>query len=187
MTKQRERGRSRLKRAVARNAPKIAEAIGGPLAGSAIEALSRAIFGDEAVDENQLSEAVENATPAQLLAIREAELAFRAELARIALDGKRIDAADRANARERQKAMGDWTSSVLGALIIGGFFIVLAAMIWRKLPANAETEFSIKLGALATMTAAVVNYFFGSSAGSREKTRLLSGVGGVSDQDQAGK
>jgi hypothetical protein len=29
------------------------------------------------------------------------------------------------------------------------------------------------LGALATMTAAVVNYFFGSSAGSREKTRLL--------------
>ena len=30
------------------------------------------------------------------------------------------------------------------------------------------------LGALATMTAAVVNYFFGSSAGSREKTRLIA-------------
>jgi hypothetical protein len=49
-------------------------------------------------------------------------------------------------------------------------------MVSRKLPPGAETEFSIMLGALATMTAAVVNYFFGSSAGSREKTMLLSGV-----------
>ena len=35
---------------------------------------------------------------------------------------------------------------------------------------------SIMLGALATMTAAVVNYFFGSSAGSREKTRLSDAI-----------
>ena len=46
-------------------------------------------------------------------------------------------------------------------------------MVARRLPPGAETEFSIMLGALATMTAAVVNYFFGSSAGSREKTRLM--------------
>ena len=72
--------------------------------------------------------------------------------------------------------MRDWTPSVLGALIIFGFFLTLAVMVARKLPAGAETEFSIMLGALATMTAAVVNYFFGSSAGSREKTMLLTGV-----------
>jgi hypothetical protein len=47
-------------------------------------------------------------------------------------------------------------------------------MVARRLPPGAETEFSIMLGALATMTAAVVNYFFGSSAGSKEKTRLMA-------------
>ena len=70
--------------------------------------------------------------------------------------------------------MNDWTPSVLGALVILGFFVVLGVMVAKKLPAGAETEFSIMLGALATMTAAVVNYFFGSSAGSREKTRLIA-------------
>lgn len=70
--------------------------------------------------------------------------------------------------------MNDWTPSVIGAAIILGFFIVLGVMVARKLPPGAETEFSIMLGALATMTAAVVNYFFGSSAGSKEKTRLIA-------------
>ena len=46
-------------------------------------------------------------------------------------------------------------------------------MLLRQLPVEAETEFSIMLGALATMTAAVVNYYFGSSAESAEKTRAM--------------
>ncbi|HBS33155.1 MAG TPA: hypothetical protein DEA40_15705, partial [Parvularcula sp.] len=44
------RPRGRLKRAVAAAAPKIARELGGPLAGAAVEALSRAIFGSEAAD-----------------------------------------------------------------------------------------------------------------------------------------
>jgi len=87
----------------------------------------------------------------------------------------RIDASDRASARARHQAMDDWTPAVLGSLIVIGFFTVLGVMVARKLPVGAETEFSIMLGALATMTAAVVNYFFGSSAGSKEKTRALIG------------
>ena len=92
------------------------------------------------------------------------------------MEERRIAAGDRADARARQTAMDDWTPTVLGALIIIGFFVVLGAMVTRNLPPGAETEFSIMLGALAAMTAAVVNYFFGSSAGSKEKTRLMRGV-----------
>lgn len=168
--------RGRLKRAVAQNAPKIAGALGGPLAGAAVEALSRAIFGDEAVGKNEddLVAAIGRASPEQLVALRKADHEFRIALREAAVEERRIAAGDRADARRRQQMMEDWTPSILGALIIAGFFLVLAAMVARRLPAGAETEFSIMLGALATMTAAVVNYFFGSSAGSREKTRLLS-------------
>ncbi len=169
--------RGRLKRAAAGVAPQIAHALGGPLAGAAVNALSRALFGaddEQPVDETALADALERASPQQLIALHEADRAFRTAVLEANTEALRVAADDRANARARQQAMEDWTPCALGALIIAGFFIVLAAMVSRRLPPGAETEFSIMLGALATMTAAVVNYFFGSSAGSREKTRLLT-------------
>lgn len=169
----RARTRGRLKRAVAKAAPEIARSLGGPLAGAAVAAAARAVLGKEAVEEEALAEAVEKATPEQIVALVRADNEFRIALRNAAVEEQRIDAADRASARERQRAMTDWTPTALGALIIGGFFLTLGAMVAKRLPPGAETEFSIMLGALATMTAAVVNYFFGSSAGSREKTRLL--------------
>ena len=166
--------RGRIKRAIAHAAPGLARALGGPLAGAAVEQLSRAIFGGAVIDEEALADAVLTATPEQLLAIKQAEQDFHIALRQAGLEELRIDAADRANARERQVKMNDWTPSVLGAFVILGFFAVLAFMVAKKLPQGAETEFSIMLGALATMSAAVVSYFFGSSAGSREKTRLIA-------------
>jgi hypothetical protein len=175
--------RGRVKRAVAETAPKIAAALGGPLAGAAIAALSRAIFGKNDASEEAIEAALSTAAPEHLIAIRNAELEFETAMRRALVEEARIDASDRANARARQIEIGDWTPAALGGLIIAGFFIVLAAMVARRLPPGAETEFSIMLGALATMTAAVVNYFFGSSAGSREKTRLLALPSGKRDEN----
>lgn len=177
-----KRRRGRLKRAVAQSAPKIAEALGGPLAGAAVERLSRAVFGKEAMDkgapdEGRLAEAFEHAGPELLLELAAADREFRLALRQAAVEEARIDAGDRASARSRHQAMGDRTPAILGGLIIAGFFTTLGVMAARKLPPGAETEFSIMLGALATMTAAVVNYYFGSSAGSREKNHLLMPVG----------
>ena len=165
--------RGRIKRAIAGAAPKLAHALGGPLAGAAVDALSKAIFGTEDVSEADLETALASATPDQLLSIKRAEHEFQIALRQAAVEEERIHAGDRDSARRRQQMMDDWTPSILGALIIAGFFCVLGAMLARAIPAGAETEFSIMLGALATMTAAVVNYFFGSSAGSKEKTRLM--------------
>ncbi|MEM8770603.1 MAG: hypothetical protein AAGD92_03030 [Pseudomonadota bacterium] len=166
--------RSGLKKIIAGVAPQLAHALGGPFAGAAVTQISRAIFGAADVDENGLAEALTHATPEQWLALKKAEQEFQIALRDVQLEEQRVAAEDRANARARQVAFKDWTPSILGALIIVGFFVVLGVMVARRLPAGAETEFSIMLGALATMTAAVVNYFFGSSAGSKEKTRLIA-------------
>ena len=170
------RPRGRIRRAIAKTAPQIAEQLGGPLAGAAVAAIARAIFGREDVDETAIADAVEKITGDQLVALRRAENEFRIAIRQAALEEARIDAGHRASPPDRRAKMKDWTPSALGAFIIAGFFATLGVMVARKLPAGAETEFSIMLGALATMTAAVVNYFFGSSAGSREKTLLLTGV-----------
>ena len=166
--------RGRIKRAIAGTAPGLARALGGPLAGAAVDALARAIFGRDAASEGDLEAAIGSATPEQWLALKRADAEFKTALRQAAVEEQRVHAADRDSARNRQAKMSDWTPSVLGALIILGFFVVLAAMMTQRLPEDAETEFSIMLGALTTMTAAVVNYFFGSSAGSKEKNRLLS-------------
>lgn len=166
--------RSKIKRMIANAAPGIAHALGGPLAGAAVSQLSRAIFGADDIDEEALAETLERAGPEHLIALKKAEQEFQIALRQASVEELRIAAGDRANARERQIKMNDWTPSALGALVILGFFIVLGVMVAKKLPEGAETEFSIMLGALATMTAAVVNYFFGSSAGSKEKTRLMA-------------
>ncbi|MGE0409301.1 MAG: hypothetical protein AB7P23_08580, partial [Amphiplicatus sp.] len=79
----------KLKRAVSSAAPKIAEALGGPLAGAAVAALSRAIFGAEGASEDALGEALEKASPEQLVALAKAEHDFAAALIGLAVEEAR--------------------------------------------------------------------------------------------------
>ncbi len=185
-TSEKKLRRGRIRRVIANTAPGLASALGGPFAAVAIGAVSKALFGREGVGDDELEAALLGARPDQLLALKKADHDFKIALRAAANDEARISAQDRANARARQQAMGDRTPAILGGIIIAGFFVVLAAMVTRRLPPGAETEFSIMLGALATMTAAVVNYFFGSSAGSKVKTELLGGahVGGIQGSRQ---
>lgn len=157
-------------------APTIAGALGGPLAGAATDALSRAILGQERGTDEALIDAVLAGDPDTLRKLKEAELSFRRTLVEAETRAREIAAADRASARAREIAIKDLTPAILGTAVIGGFFFVMSIMLLRELPARAETEFSIMLGALATMTAAVVNYYFGSSADSREKTKMMGGL-----------
>lgn len=166
----------RIKKLLIGVAPQLAHAIGGPFASTAVKKISGALFGTHAASEPEIDSALLTATPEQLTALRLADLEFQRMLQETSLEQARINAADRSDARTHQRTMNDWTPSIIGALVILGFFVVLAAMVARQLPEGAETEFSIMLGALATMTAAVVNYFFGSSAGSKEKTKLMSSM-----------
>ncbi|MEM9705384.1 MAG: hypothetical protein AAF850_04830 [Pseudomonadota bacterium] len=165
--------RGRIKKVVSSVAPQLAHALGGPLAGAAVSAIAGAVLGDEHAEEAAVEAALHSASASDLAALRSADYAFRTEIAKLAVDHEQIHASDRASARARQVSMGDWGPTALGVAIILGFFSVLGLMIAGGLPDDAQTEFSIMLGALATMTAAVVSYFFGSSAGSKEKTRLL--------------
>lgn len=164
----------RLAEALGDVAPTVAGALGGPLAGAAASSLSKAIFGKEGGAPEAMEAAILAGDPETLVRIREVEASFRRAIIDADLEAHRIAAGDRANARARQIAVRDMTPTILGLSVIGGFFFVLTIMLWRELPARAETEFSIMLGALATMTAAVVNYYFGSSVGSREKTQILA-------------
>ncbi|MEM9809770.1 MAG: hypothetical protein AAF788_00950 [Pseudomonadota bacterium] len=171
--------RNKLKMALRRVAPELARALGGPLAGAATEAASRAILGREDGSAEDIADRISFAGPQEIQALRAASLEFHKALVDAATDELRIAAGDRADARAREISLKDRVPGFLAVTVVAGFFAVLALMLVREVPDGAETEFSIMLGALATMAAAVMNYYFGSSASSREKTRLLSGVDGM--------
>ncbi len=163
----------RIGSAIAKTAPQLAEALGGPLAGAAIGSIAEAIFGSPDTDMGLVEKAILAAHPETMLKLREAEYDFRKAVMDNQTALERVAMEDRSSARNRQAAMKDKAPTIIGAAVILGFFLVLSGMLLWELPAGAETEFSIMLGALATMTAAVVNYFFGSSAWSKEKTHML--------------
>jgi hypothetical protein len=167
--------RQKLKRLLRQHVPDLAEALGGPFAGAAAEVLSRAVLGRADGSEDELAEVLEREGEALAPQLREAALTFSLAALQASTAARRIDAADRADARARQAAMSDRIPGFLAAVILAGFFCVLAVMLTREVPQGIETEFSIMLGALSTMAAAVMNYYFGSSAGSRQKTLMLGG------------
>jgi len=157
-------------------APTIATAVGGPLAGMATRAISEALLGKPDGTEAELLDAVKSATPEQLLALKKAEQDFAVQMKELEIDLERIDATDRNSARKREAQTGDITPRLLAGAVTCGFFGILSWMIAYGLPINGGEALLVMLGTLGTAWGAIVSYYFGSSAGSREKTQQLNQV-----------
>lgn len=104
------------------------------------------------------------------------ELAQQGELAELAslIDRLRVEAEDRASARQREIQTGDQaTPRVLAGIMVAGFFLVLAWLLAQGMPPEGGEALLVLLGALSTGVAAVLSYYFGSSSGSAFKSKLL--------------
>ena len=62
----------------------------------------------------------------------------------------------------------------LGAIIMICFFVVLGLLIFKAMPDQNKDVLYLIIGALIGFAGSVVNYFYGSSKGSSDKSELLS-------------
>ena len=155
-------------------APGLATALGGPLAGVAASALSDALLGRPGGSEGDIAQAVAVGGADALAKIKAAEQAFQVRMRELDIDLERIHQADRNSAREREAKTGDvWTPRILALLVTGGFFGVLSFLLASGKPQTGGDALLVMLGALGGAWASVVAYYFGSSAGSAQKTALL--------------
>jgi len=155
-------------------APSIATALGGPLAGVAVKTLSSALFGHEDGTEEQISEAMASATPDQLAAIKKIDADFKVQMKSLDIDLERIAAGDRDSARQMQRETKDWVPKLLAIVITVGFFGILVWMLVMGMPQTGTEALLMMLGALGTAWTGVVNFYYGSSAGSKAKNDLLA-------------
>lgn len=162
------------KKTLATVAPGLATALGGPLAGVATKALSDALLGRPDGSEEEVATALTAGGMDALAKIREAEAAFKVRMRELDIDLEKVHQADRANARQRESSTGDsWTPRILAFVVTIGFFGVLGFLLsWGK-PEQGGDALLVMLGSLGTAWTAIVSYYYGSSAGSAEKTAIL--------------
>lgn len=167
------------KKIVGAVAPTLATALGGPLAGAAVGALSSAVLGKDDGNEAELAAAIQGGGPDVLVKLKEAEQAFAVRMRELDIDVDKVHQQDRANARDRELKGGDpWTPRVLASVIIGGFlamvYMVLAGFVQGLKDPMVAGMVGTLIGYVSAKADQVVSYYFGSSSGSAEKTALLA-------------
>lgn len=159
-------------------APTIATALGGPAAGGLVKILSKTLLGHENASEDEVAAAVAGATPEQIEAIRKQENDYILTLLDRSVQMDRVEADDRASARNREVTAHDsWTLRILACLVIVGFlgvtFMVMSGRtVGIKDPAVIGTIGTL-LGYLSAKADTVIGYYFGGSLGSRMKDAVI--------------
>jgi hypothetical protein len=154
-------------------APTLATALGSPLAGMATKAMCAAVLGDEHASEDDLATALQSASPETLRTLKQADNDFRQHMADLGVDLEEIAAQDRDSARRLQGNTKSWAVPVLGSLTVAGFFTTVGWVLTGQVSLES-TLLGFVLGQVSAKAEQVYNFYFGSSAGSKEKTAYLT-------------
>jgi hypothetical protein len=152
-------------------APTIATAMGGPLAGMAVSAISKAI----GVEPEKVGGMISNnkLSAEQIAQVKIAEIELQKQAQELGLNFEKLGVEDRKSAREMQATTRSLVPPALAGIVTIGFFGILGMMLFGKVDAN-NPAILMMLGSLGTAWTGIIAYYFGSSAGSQAKTDLLS-------------
>lgn len=151
-------------------APTVATALGGPLAGMAVSAMSKAM----GLDEEQVNEAIKSGklSAEQIVAIKLAEVELQKSAQELGLNFEELAVEDRKSARDMQVKTGSYVPAFLAVTVTFGFFGILFMLMAEKIQPGNEA-LMIMLGSLGTAWTGIVAFYFGSSAGSQAKDQMM--------------
>jgi hypothetical protein len=168
---------------VGKFAPMLGGLLGGP-AGAAIGSVVASALGTGSTPDEVSQALTTNPDAAVKLRQIEAdrtvklqELVSQQAMAQLQANTQalQIAAGDRDSARKREADTKDtFTPRVLALLVTLGFFGVLAYLLAAGKPSVGGDALLVMLGSLGTAWTSICAYYYGSSAGSAEKSRLLA-------------
>ena len=150
-------------------APTLASCFGGPLAGLAVSAVSKALGVDETKVNTIIQDNKLNAD--QIAQLKIAEIEFKEKTQALGLNFETLAVADRKSARDMQATTKSYIPGLLAIGVTIGFFGILYSLMAGL--AVKSDELMIMLGSLGTAWTGIVGFYFGSSASSQAKDVLL--------------
>lgn len=170
-----------LKKIIGNAAPLIATALGGPLAGAAVAALSRAIFGNDTSSEEQITDYFAGNSADAFLKLKEAEYNFQAKMADIAYASEKLNLDNTQDARAMNVASfaegGSWLSRnivpILALVICFIFFLTILMLMKINIDADAKDALFVMVGFVGSNFNGVREFYFGSSLSSRNKDGVI--------------
>lgn len=162
-------------------APVLGTALGGPFGGMATKAIAGALLGDDVADTvpqsdlaGKISEALQHDSEA-LVKLKAADQAFDTRMKELDIDILAIDAKDRDSARAMAQNTGLKPQIILASVYVVAFGGVLFAVFSGavNLEGPQLNMANILIGILSAGLVQIMNFFFGSSAGSKAKTDAM--------------
>jgi len=162
-----------LKKLLAGMAPTLGAAIGGPFGGVAMKFLADKFTNG---DTGSVEDFLLSANPEALQQLKVAELEFAREMKKLDVDLEEIAYQDRDSARELAKKRGFVPQIIISAVYSMGYFGILYAFMEGHIEVQQQFApmFNGLLGVLSAAQIQIINFWFGSSAGSKAKTDALA-------------
>jgi len=157
-------------------APVIGGAVGGPFGAMAAKAGLSAlgISPESGNEEAQLQSAIENASPQDLLMLKQANQQFKKDMKSLDVDVLKIDAGDRKNARGMPGAKNAQIALSIAYTVAYAVVVYNFMMGNVHVQENQQVLFGSLIGILTAAQVQILNFWFGSSSGSKDKTAALS-------------
>ena len=147
-----------LKNIVGTVAPTLGTALGGPMGGMAANMIADVLGVSN--DQKSIQQAIQNATPEQMLELKKAEQDFEVKMKELDVDVFKLETQDKQNARGLFSK--DWTARIIGLFTIGGFLGYIFLVTLQPPEQNSEALINLVLGYLGGLASAIISFYFGA-------------------------
>ena len=156
---------------LAQIAPSIATALGGPLAGLAVTAISKAL----GIDEKDVQKTIETGklSAEQMMSLKQAEIELQAKAQELGLNFETLATQDRKSARDMQMTTKSFVPALLSILVVTAWVLIQYFLLTHVIAPEMRELVARILGTLDASLLLVLNFYFGSSASSQNKDELL--------------
>ena len=148
-----------LKNLVGAVAPTIGTALGGPMGNMAMTKIASVLGVSN--DQKSIQQAIQNATPEQMLELKKAEQEFEVQMKELDVDVFALETQDKQNAGSMFNK--DWTARIIGLFTIGGFLGYIFLVTLQPPEQNSEALINLVLGYLGGLASAIISFYFGAS------------------------
>jgi hypothetical protein len=152
-------------------APGIATALGGPLAGLAVTAISKAL----GIDEKDVQSTIEQGklSAEQLSSLKQAEIELQSKAQELGLNFEKLAVDDRKSAREMQVSTKSFVPALLSILVVCAWALIQYFLLTHVIAQEMRELVARVLGTLDGALMLVLSFYFGGSSDSQDKDAML--------------